>query len=111
MQPVKIVSVDFQKDFSAKDGLCYCARSCIDFIKDVLIPHFRKHNLKVAEIVSDYRLPRPGDEFSFHINCSQLRCFFHSILLWLPAMYAPDRVIRRQTKHRLAYILQWRRHK
>lgn len=63
MQPVKIVSVDFQKDFSLKDGLCYSVRPCVDFIKDVLIPHFRKYNLKVAEIVSDYRLPRIGDEF------------------------------------------------
>jgi len=63
MQPLKIVSVDFQKDFSAKGGLCYYDRPCVEFIKDVLIPHCRKHNLKIAEIVSDYRRPRPGDEF------------------------------------------------
>jgi nicotinamidase-related amidase len=63
MQPAKIICVDFQKDFSAPDGICYRPRPCVDFIKDVLIPHLRQRGLKVAEIVSDYRLPRPGDEF------------------------------------------------
>ena len=63
MKPVKIISVDFQKDFSAKNGLCYYPRPNVNFIKDKLIPHFRKHGLKIAEIVSDYRLPRPGEEF------------------------------------------------
>ena len=63
MHPIKIVSVDFQKDFSSAEGLCYRARPCVDFIKGKLVPHLREHNLKVAEIVSDYRLPRPGDEF------------------------------------------------
>ena len=58
-----IVSVDFQKDFSSADGLCYRPRPCVDFIKDILVPYLRKHDLRVAEIVSDYRLPRPGDRF------------------------------------------------
>lgn len=63
MQRVKIVSVDFQKDFSAAGGRCYRARPCVDFIKGVLVPYLREHSLSVAEIVSDYRLPRPGDQF------------------------------------------------
>ncbi len=63
MKPVRIIAVDFQKDFSAEQGICYRIRPCVDFIKDVLVPHLRDLDLKVAEIVSDYRLPRPGDEF------------------------------------------------
>jgi nicotinamidase-related amidase len=58
-----MISVDFQKDFSAEGGPCYRVRPCTDFIKDVLVPHLRQRDSRVAEIVSDYRLPRPGDEF------------------------------------------------
>lgn len=60
---MQIVSVDFQRDSSAEEGLCYRVRPCVDFIKSVLVPYLRKRDLKVTEIVSDYRLPRPGDEF------------------------------------------------
>ncbi len=63
MQPVRIISVDFQKDFSAEGGACYRVRPCTDFIRDVLVPHLRQRDARVAEIVSDYRLPRPGDRF------------------------------------------------
>ncbi len=64
---IKIVSVDFQKDFSSPSGKCYRPRPCIDFIKDELAPYCRAHDLKIAEIVSDYRLPRPGDEFECNV--------------------------------------------
>jgi hypothetical protein len=63
MKSVKIVSVDLQKDFSAEKGLCYIPRPCTEFIKSVLIPYVRRYDIKIAEIISDYRLPRPGDEF------------------------------------------------
>ncbi len=63
MKSVKIVTVDFQKDFSAENGLCYVPRPCTEFIKNVLIPYVRKNDIKIKEIISDYRLPRPGDEF------------------------------------------------
>ncbi len=63
MHAVRVISVDFQKDFSSPDGIGYRARPCVDFIKHELTPYFRHHGLKLAEIVSDYRLPRPGDEF------------------------------------------------
>lgn len=57
----KVVSIDFQKDFTAKGGICYKPRRSIDFIKNTLAPFLEKHNLKIAEIISDYRQPRPGD--------------------------------------------------
>ncbi len=63
MRTTKVISVDFQKDFSAPGGKCYRQRPCIDFIKDELTPYFRQHGIKITEIISDYRLPRPGDEF------------------------------------------------
>lgn len=63
MHSVKVICVDFQKDFSSPGGLAYRIRPCIDFIKSELTPYFRQHGLKIAEVVSDYRLPRPGDEF------------------------------------------------
>jgi nicotinamidase-related amidase len=63
MNSIKIVCVDFQKDFTSPLGVCYRPRPCVSFIKSDIIPYFREHELKIAEIVSDYRLPRPGDEF------------------------------------------------
>jgi nicotinamidase-related amidase len=63
MKTTKFLCVDFQKDFTAEGGRCFLDRPCVGFIKTELVPWFRKNGLKVAEIVSDYRLPRPGDEF------------------------------------------------
>lgn len=57
----KIVSVDFQKDFTDKGGLCYKPRSAVSFVKYTLIPFLKKKNIRVAEIISDYRQPRLGD--------------------------------------------------
>ncbi|MBU1032354.1 MAG: cysteine hydrolase family protein [Patescibacteria group bacterium] len=61
MTSTKIISVDFQKEFSAKGGKHYRPHPNVDFIKKTLVPFLRKHNIKVAEIISDYRQPRPGD--------------------------------------------------
>ncbi len=58
---IKVISVDFQKEFSAPGGKHFRPHPNVDFIKDILVPYFRKHNIKVAEIISDYRQPRPGD--------------------------------------------------
>lgn len=60
---IKTICVDFQKDFSSPLGKCYRPRPCIDFIKNELQPFYLSHGLQIAEIISDYRLPRPGDEF------------------------------------------------
>ncbi|MFC1745991.1 hypothetical protein ACFL35_18510 [Candidatus Riflebacteria bacterium] len=61
---MKIISVDFQKDFSSEEGQCYCPRPCVGFIKKTLIPFVESRGTKIAEIVSDYRLPRPGVNFA-----------------------------------------------
>ncbi len=63
MQTQKVICVDFQKDFSAEGGLCYRDRPCTGFLKSVFFPYCREQGIQIAEIISDYRLPRPGDEF------------------------------------------------
>lgn len=57
----KIVSIDFQKDFTAEGGVCYKPRFSVDFVKNTLVPYLENKNLKIAEIISDYCQPRPGD--------------------------------------------------
>lgn len=61
MSNISIISVDFQKDFSDEKGKHYKQRKNVDFIKNTLVPYFRHGGIKVAEIISDYRLPRPAD--------------------------------------------------
>ncbi|MDP3881579.1 MAG: isochorismatase family protein [Nanoarchaeota archaeon] len=58
---IKIISVDLQKEFSSLGGKHHRPHPNVDFIKEILIPHLRKKKLKIAEVISDYRQPRPGD--------------------------------------------------
>lgn len=57
----RFVCVDFQNDFTEKGGLAYMPRDSVDFIKNILVPQFRDKGIKISEIISDYRQPRPGD--------------------------------------------------
>ena len=57
----KIISIDFQKDFTAEGGICYRSRPSVDFVKNTLVPYLETKKIKIAEIISDYRQPRPGD--------------------------------------------------
>lgn len=57
----KVVSIDFQKDFSAKGGRYYKPYLSVHFVKNRLIPYLKKKNLKIAEIISDYRQSRLSD--------------------------------------------------
>ena len=61
MPKIKIISIDFQKDFTAKGGVCFKPRQSVSFIKNILVPFLRKNKIQIAEIISDYRQPRPGD--------------------------------------------------
>ncbi len=61
MPNIKVISVDFQKEFTAKGGKHYRPHPNVAFIKEILVPYLREHNIRVAEIISDYRQPRPGD--------------------------------------------------
>jgi nicotinamidase-related amidase len=61
MSSTELICIDFQRDFTSPGGACYAPRSSVDFVKDVLVPFLRERGLKLHEIVSDYRQPRPGD--------------------------------------------------
>jgi nicotinamidase-related amidase len=58
---IKIISVDLQKEFSAKGGLHYKPRPSVTFVKEILLPYLKERKIKIAEIISDYRAPRPAD--------------------------------------------------
>ena len=68
---IHFLSVDLQYDFTQPGGKHYNPkRSCLKFIRGTLIPYFEKHvpaeqptEQSLNEIISDYRLPRPGDEY------------------------------------------------
>jgi len=57
----KFISIDFQNDFTTEKGICYLPRPSVNFVKETLIPYFIRKNIKINEIISDYRQPRPGD--------------------------------------------------
>lgn len=91
---IKIVSIDFQKDFTAEGGICYKPRSSVDFIKSTLVPYLKKKNLEIAEIISDYRQPRPGDrgdcchpgEWGYE---SEIPDFVKNKDIWIKCMNSP----------------------
>ncbi len=58
---IKIVCVDLQNDFASPRGKHYALRPSVSFIADTLMPFLREHSIKITEIISDYRQPRPGD--------------------------------------------------
>lgn len=61
MSVIKIISVDLQKEFSAEGGKHYRPHPNVVFIKNIFVPFLREHSVNIAEIISDYRQPRPGD--------------------------------------------------
>ena len=64
---MKFISVDYQGDFADPSGRWYKNRPCESFINEHLIPYFKGHNMKLSEIVSDYRLPRPSETLEYCI--------------------------------------------
>ena len=55
------VAVDIQNDFASEGGQWYTPKPAVDFMKKVLFPFLREKGIKINEIISDYRQPRPGD--------------------------------------------------
>jgi nicotinamidase-related amidase len=89
-----IISIDLQKDFTAAWGACYQPRPCVEFIRKSIVPHCRKHGIHIAEIVSDYRQPRPGVP---SIHCEPGNPGYESVLpadvkhsqVWIKCMHSP----------------------
>jgi nicotinamidase-related amidase len=57
----KFISIDFQNDFTTEKGICYLPRPSVFFVEKLLVPYLKQENIKISEIISDYRQPRPGD--------------------------------------------------
>ena len=57
----KFLSVDLQNDFATEGGKHYKIRPSVNFDKEVLFPFLKERQIKIGEIISDYRQPRPGD--------------------------------------------------
>ena len=58
----QLLSVDLQNDFTTEKGLHYKVRPSISFDKEILFTFLKEKEIKVVEIISDYRQPRPGDK-------------------------------------------------
>ena len=56
----KIIAIDLQREFINPNGRRYQSYCCANFIKQIFIPYIRKKGYKIAEIISDYRLPMIG---------------------------------------------------
>lgn len=54
--------VDFQYDFANVKGQKFTKGESVEFIINELFPFFVKYDIKVSEILSDYRLPRGKSE-------------------------------------------------
>ncbi|MFA5157873.1 MAG: hypothetical protein WC451_01615 [Patescibacteria group bacterium] len=57
----KILAIDIQNDFATEGGKHYTHKPSVDFLKSKILPFLKEKGIKIAEIVSDYRQPRPGD--------------------------------------------------
>lgn len=58
----KLIAIDIQNDFATSGGKHYTPKPSVEFLKKEIFPFLKSNNIKIAEIISDYRLPRPGDE-------------------------------------------------
>lgn len=61
MVKYKFIAVDIQNDFASVGGKYYTPKPSLEFLKTELFPWIREKGMKMAEIISDYRPPRPGD--------------------------------------------------
>ncbi|MFA6503229.1 MAG: hypothetical protein WCT45_03185, partial [Candidatus Paceibacterota bacterium] len=58
MESFSFLAVDLQNDFATEGGKHYKIRPSVDFLKTTLFPFLEKQNIKIGEIISDYRQPR-----------------------------------------------------
>lgn len=94
-----VIIVDFQKDFTRPFGKAFVPRPCVPFIQNTIIPTIQRDGWRLFSIVSDYRLPRPGDEhelcvpgtegFQEDIYPDGLKLMRHPSRRWVKAMNSP----------------------
>lgn len=57
----EFIAVDLQNEFATKGGKFYTHKPSVSFLNETLFPYLKINGIKINEIVSDYRQPRPGD--------------------------------------------------
>lgn len=89
----EFIVVDIQNDFATEGGKFYTYKPSITFVKDKIFPYLKEKNIKVNEIVSDYRQPRPGD---YGEGCIPGEWGYESVMskdlqksLWVKCMNSP----------------------
>ncbi len=61
MKKFEFIAVDIQNEFATRGGKFYTPKPSVTFLKKTLFPYFKNNGIKINEIISDYRQPRPGD--------------------------------------------------
>lgn len=92
---IKIISIDLQKDFTDPKGRAFRERPSVAFVKNDLAPFLREKDIKIYEIISDYRQPRQGDTgdlchpgtFGFE---SEIPEDIKSSNIWIKSMNSPE---------------------
>lgn len=89
----EFIAVDLQNDFASKGGKFYTLKPSTVFLKKLLFPYFLNNSIKINEIISDYRQPRPGD---FGDGCCPGEWGYESLVpkelqksLWVKCMNSP----------------------
>lgn len=87
------IAVDIQNEFASEGGKFYTPKPSIKFLRETLFPSLREKDIKVNEIISDYRQPRPGDRGD---GCYPGQWGYQSIVpsdlrksLWVKCMNSP----------------------
>ena len=57
----EFIAVDIQNEFATEGGLHYTPKPSVRFLNENIFPVFESRGIKINNIVSDYRQPRPGD--------------------------------------------------
>jgi len=61
MKKYAFIAIDLQNDFGTEGGKFYSPKESKKFLKGIFFPFLSERNIKINEIISDYRQPRPGD--------------------------------------------------
>lgn len=87
------VAVDIQNDFASEGGKYYTPKPSVEFLKMTLFPFLKEKDIKINEIISDYRQPRQGDQGDC---CHPGEWGYKSLIpdelrnsLWIKAMNSP----------------------
>ena len=90
-----IIVIDYQNDFCSPGGKWFKERPAQTFIEKTLIPFLKENDIKISEIISDYRLPRQNETIDY---CVPGTWGYQSAIpsdvkkkdVWIKAMNSPD---------------------